>query len=84
MLETDPPPGISCWPKGDKITELEAGPFSSPNRITSFKHFLLRISIHFGTFRVLGSGPDSRRVSGQKSFSSKNERELFTCFPSLQ
>lgn len=26
MLETDPPPGISCWPKAEKITELEAGP----------------------------------------------------------
>lgn len=25
MLETDPPPGVSAWPKGDAMTELEAG-----------------------------------------------------------
>jgi len=25
MLITSPPPGVSCWPVGDSITEFEAG-----------------------------------------------------------
>lgn len=40
ILEKDPPPGISCWPKGDSITELEAG-----NKILFKKIMILLFNI---------------------------------------
>jgi ubiquitin-protein ligase len=45
ILEKEPPPGISCWPKGDSLTELEAviqGPEHTPYAKGLFK---LNISI---------------------------------------
>lgn len=29
-LETDPPPGVMCWPKGDTVLDLEAGACDRP------------------------------------------------------
>jgi len=45
MLEKEPPPGISCWPKGDQVNELEALIEGANDTPYANGHFKLEITI---------------------------------------